>query len=173
LDHCAVDGTGRLDLPALNFFECAKVVKVDLGPQHLELSKTKQNERFLSPSKSVLQLLNGQLFQWIPGLPLNPFVHFLFAKTSLIDLPIPTTNVPIDRERWVVPVYLELVGRNIQKLQPFEELIVGGDQLLEYLVLWGIAIAVEYDCYVLGFDLLEEFVLFFDHQRSRDGCSEE
>lgn len=49
-------------------------------------------------------MFDGQFFEWVSDEMLNPFIHLIFVKASLIVLPISTPNFSIDRERGVVPV---------------------------------------------------------------------
>lgn len=99
LNNCAINGTGWLNFPALNFFESTKIIKVNFCPQDFKLTKTEQNKGFLSISESTLKLLNCQLFQGVFCLPLNPFINLLFAESSMINLPVATSDISIDRER--------------------------------------------------------------------------
>jgi hypothetical protein len=96
---------------------------------------------------------------------LNPLVHFGLAEASLVVLPVSACDVAVDQEGRVVAVEFELAGWNVQKLESLEQLIIGGNELLEGLVLWRIAVSVENDGDVLGLYLLQKLILLFDHER--------
>lgn len=133
--HNTVDGTCRLNFPAFNVLIVAEIIYIDFGSDKLKFPIAQQNEARLAFPEHLLQIFDGQLLQGIHDIVLNPLIHINLVEITLIELPISTSDLSIDRERRVRTIEFELARRHIHKFDAIEQLMCGGDELLKRLVL--------------------------------------
>ena len=113
----------------------AEIIYIDFGSDKLKFPIAQQNKARLTFPEHLLQIFDGKLLQGIHDIVLDPLIHVNLVETTLIELPISTSDLSIDRERRVRTIELELARRHIHKFYAIEELMCRGDELLKRLVL--------------------------------------
>lgn len=119
------------EFEAFDLLKLTKILKVNLASDEFKLSEIKQYKSSRILHEDSIKFLNVDLWQMLENVPLDPPVDVLRAESSMVKSPITWSYLAIDGDGGNRPVEFELVGRDMEELNAWVEMVGCRDDVWE------------------------------------------